>query len=1658
MNKLLFLSGLLWISATVLAQDQPIFTEQSEFINNLKQEVSKLKNYGYNQKVQLFESETWNNTQLDVVSKLKIVECARKMRKRGIKPLSYVLMLATIQQAILQPDITQEKLMHFLDCLSKTIDYQEEPMLNHFLSTSTLFFKDKYFFRGLYNGVSIQGGEADFAYEGIAASLDNNQSQQTNEGTSTEANPAATEPEEPAPIESTSTLPALDGPVIKFTNTTIRLGSRSDTLKITGTSGAYSFQNSQIQGAKGKISWGDIFIQDPLISAELDEYVFSAKNNILIVDNCTLEYPEKLEAPAKGHLEFRHSRKDAKGNTSFPRFISNTNDVGIKNLASNMKFTGGFSLAGKQIGSASMDQSTSVLEYNDGKRRFKILAPTFSFKDSTISSDQCEAMVFLENDTLMHPGVAFFFDIYGKRMKLHRENGPYKNTLFHDSYHKLEFSVDVLDWPLDADTIALDIYAAKSQIPAMFKSVGYFSEREFTQLQGLSPYHPLRILFNYMRIAKTRELIDGDIVKKFQLNYKTFQGAMNDLMRKGFVKYNPVSGEILLKAKALHHMKAFVGGADYDNLYIPSLVPKGANATLLLDSNVLVVRGVKKFFVSDSSNVWVLPSNNTVKVYYNRELNFDGTMVAGIYYMEGKNFRMHYDDFLVECPSIDTIRFAVREKSNDGKSKDGFAGNELVFSSGTLFINEPNNKAGRHKYPQYPKFDSNGAYVYFTSRKILGGAYDRRVVFKVSPFVSDSVKSADKSSIKFNGTFVSGGIFPDFEETLVMQPDKSLGFTHKTPKEGYNIYQGKGTFIGTITMNNGGIRGSGELKYLSGTYYSNDFVFYQDSLVAHGQQAKIKEKVIDEVYFPEVDIADFEMRYVERDDSMHLVNINHPFSMYKNQVILEGSMRIAKSGINGEGMMEINKIKVIGHDFHFFEKNISCRHAVFNYKSKESPKPSFIANNVRSDFDLTQKKVSIFPEVKGMVSIFFPLNEFNTSIETATWDLNKKLIYMQAEDENNIYGSFFYSTKEELDSVAFNAAKASYDISKKLLIVEGVPFIKIADVNIIPDSNKVLIKESAEIKPFKQARLEIDTLNKYHKLYKGRIEIISRHKFVGTAFLTYKNAAGDTSRLVVQNFGTEESILNKKETLRYTVGEIEIKEKDNFFIAPKILFKGQAKLKAISPFLAYKGKIKIDLKSKDVRSDWFPFENDGSSADVIVHLDQPKSKPAGKTPPASVSDTTSIDESTVQEPTQVYTGLFYESGSHDIYTTVASAKKNEDDVICFNVGGQLIYDQMSKSILVGDPQKLVGDKKYLPMYTYNDSSFTAYSEGKLDLIHTDANFGLITAGKVKVGIDSSKFEFKGIMHIRPQMPGKALDIMHAHIEELFSEKIPADTLRHEDIQSMSYALGICGGEKVAKAYLTAKEDMSDLPAFKFYGKLAEGITIEQLDLKWSHEQKSWYGYGHLAITNILTKEIQHKIKAYIELRKTLPDDVFTLYLRPRKDVWYFLRYEQGRLSLHSSHTEFNDYIRSKSKGETGTPAIYTFVESDYTERLLFIKEFYKHYLGSEYNADEEEKPLDTDPSVMPNGEDTMENQSELSAPSESVGEIGTEPEAPKTKSKKSKKGKKQEDSPASDEPQPSETAPDNEVGGSPPPKPPKKSKKEKKKEVEEDLELPGDGN
>ncbi|MFN6943484.1 MAG: hypothetical protein ACK4ND_00945, partial [Cytophagaceae bacterium] len=1175
---------------------------------------------------------SWNS--LNSSNQAAVIDISKMMAKKRLRASPHFNDFMSAIHGALAQGMSATDVDTFLIVTKKVLENLDNKQINIYFTTIRTLLSERKLYSSTYNTLSVDGGTFRFKYIEAAPEYnpyDNYGGSDTQE----EEDPWAEIEEksmvdrqqdffsdwdvnyedewgsvwedEPAPAEdfniydvgyAAAPQPAIDGPVIEFENISFRFQSGVDSVSLSQTSGSFMFKNNLFVGSGGRFDWSSVGYQPEELYVELKEYNFDVKSPKVSAEGVTLHFPDKTDQEVEGVFEYTSKKTRNINERQYPRFRSYNSKVNIKGLGDDISYHGGISLAGRNINSSSLDEGFSTIEIKkNGQTKLRAVSNRFGLGDSLITSEYARITLYTERDSIYHPGTEFKYNRTNSYLRITKTQG-YRHAPFIDTYHKMGITADALLWDLNSTQIDFTILNAKNHIPAVFESEEYYEYNKYSLLQGIYRFHPLQMIIGYSEQKKTDEMFVDELARTYKLEETTIRGSMTAMMKHGFIDYNIKTGHIKLRDKAKHYVLARRDKKDYDNLTFVSLFDGGSNATFNLETNELKVRGVDKIKVSDSLSVYIVPDNNEVTILENRDFSFNGKINTANFQFIGEGFVFNYDSFLVHMPSIDQIKLAAANPDKDSKDKSTrVLGNELKYSSGTLYINKPDNKSARKHLAQYPIFDATtGATVFFDKQEIAGGAYDTTLQFKIPPFVVDSLSSDDPHAIGFDGTFSSGGIFPEFEEKLVVMPDYSLGFVHPAPKDGYQLYEGKGRFYNVIRMNNNGLTGDGEIHFLNTTCKSGQFHFYPDSVITIGTTAVTQEgpnpDLDQAITFADFSINSYEMRWLVKQDSMLISNgMEEPFRIYNKLAIFNGTSIVTEEGLYGFGVLETNDSQTASPNFHFEQTQYEGRNSTFIIKSDNPSKPAVKGTDVKLEFDLTKKKAFFSPEIKGFASNEFPYSQYKSSIDNGVWDMGKKKVFMSMPKDGDINQSYFYSTKKDQDSLVFNASEATYDIEKLQLNINGVPFIRVADTKVYPDSNKVTILENAKMVTLKNSRVEMDTINTFHKLYNGEIDINSRFKLSGNALYDYVNPSEKTLVLEFKDFNYDQT--PKKKEDRHTVATGLVMPEDSMEISDKLLYKGKATMYAHLKPLYWDGYVKLNLEGALSFSQWLKYKNDG---------------------------------------------------------------------------------------------------------------------------------------------------------------------------------------------------------------------------------------------------------------------------------------------------------------------------------------------------------------------------------------------------------------------------------------------------------------------------------
>ncbi len=1388
-------------------------------------------------------------------------------------------------------------------------------------------------------------------------------------------------------------LPIIKGPVIEFPAVDFELETRYDTTKIVQTKATLLILDKKVVAEGGTFDWTSAGLSQD-VKGTFKQFIFSSNRIALEAEGFELQYPSKIDSTVEGIFKFVSTKHSKPEHAKYPRFMSYNADISLKGLCEGIKYTGGFSLEGQKIhsscvslarskievfgnpgslksipsesdstvslelDSSSVDPTTNYTSTNSENqiKLFVAKAKFFDLTEGSITSHPTAVTIYFGEDSITHPSVRLKFNCASGDLQLFKNKSIYRNTPFKDSYHAMEIDVDAIKWNIKDTSIYFRTVSGKQHVTSYFSSINYFSKKRFSHLKGLYPFHPLTMLVAYSRKnGDTRKIYLNQLQEFSNQKKSTLDNSMKLLMRNGYIEYN--GDEIKLTDKTFFFVSSNAMDIDYDVIIIPSINPSKYNGELNLNNQLLTVYGVDSVYFSDSLDVNFHPRGRKIVVHKNRKFTFDGSVNTSIYNFNGRDFTFDYEKFNLDLIQIDSIKFTIDETDTvTGRSKgEKQIDNKLSYSSGTLYIDSSINKSGKERYARYPFFDANrGAYVYFDQPDVLGGVYDTTVHFKIPPFGSDSM-SSKSDAVNFDGAFHSGGIFPVFDEKLGVMEDYSFGFVHPTPDTGYQLYNGHGNFKGTIRLDKEGIRGNGVITFLNTTIESEDFIFFTDSLTTVGNKSftlKGKTKELnDSITFPDVYIADYEVKWYPKKDSMLINNLISPFYLYDSTATLTGQLNVTHNGLNGQGIIEQKGSRTVAPLFHFEESILTGRNAEFEILSNVEGKPAVKSDFVKVAFDLDSGFATFGPEQKGFASNEFPYLQYKTSIDQGVWDINKRIVTMSSSDTTEESSSYFYSTHPDQDSLVFTAGGAIYSMDSLSLHVTGIPYITVADGKIIPNQKELFIKENAKILPLENAEIIMDTLNEFHHLIKGNLEIDSRNKFKGSAYYNYVNLEGDSLLIKFNSFDLEEYQISKNKTEYHTVCHGEVLAEDTFLFGPKMYYKGDATMYASERLLALNGEIRLDMNGELDAPGWFAYYKRDSIEQIFLKTDSFRSKSKKKT----------------------YTGINYSYALRDYYPTMLGVRGGKKDYSVFQTKGVLTYDTTNHEFRVGDSLKIIGQAYEGELFAYNEEKETVRIEGILDLFgHPEPGedgtipedtrpVQLKVSAEGDLHIVDSLFEVNGLTFLTMEMDGKALDQVGLNLEQMSAIYGAERAFYFND--TLAYEIADIAGEKAAQNF----RENPDLPLPKIVKDFSKGFVLTNVHLEWDQVHKVWFSKHKFGIGSVGKHQVNALVDGYIEVKKKKKFDyTVKVYFKLAENVWYYFAYEKNKLLTVSSNPVYNNIISDKSTKARNEPiGQYYFDLASTKHPGKFEKYFKQTYWGEkgddfdDFDFNFEEEIIDT---------------------------------------------------------------------------------------------------
>ncbi|MDI1355985.1 MAG: hypothetical protein PSX36_13775 [bacterium] len=1275
--------------------------------------------------------------------------------------------------------------------------------------------------------------------------------------------------------------------------TLVGVNPRGDSIAVEETNGIYYPVNGKFVGKGGKVSWARAGLDDNVF-AMLKRYTIDCKTGNYASDSAVFTGEQFFDKPQLGKVTDRIITQH--GEDSYPRFDSYGKRLLVKNIYPDVDYEGGFGMRGsKFIGSGSPSNPAKIIFKSNNKKFLEVSARAFGMNKDKIVANPGTIKFFLEKDTIYHPGLSFTYQIEKRMVTILRGDDGLQKSPFVNSFHMFDMYFEQIVWEIDEPLLAFNFLPNNFQGEAYFESSDFYTKDKIESIKQGERISPVTRMIDYYNANnKPNTFTVVDFAKYIKYLAVDLRPIIFKMAIAGLIYFNPESDVITVRQRLFDYDNNAKHKHDYDIITLHSVIPGKDNATLNLLNFDLTVHGVKQVLLSDTQKVFIFPQERDIIVKKNRKMEFSGTVASGKFEFVGKDFLFDYEQFKLDMKTIDSLKIYVQSTEPDINGDYPFRKVQTLLENlnGELRIDAPKNKSGWGKAPTFPSFKSfKESYAYYDKRKTFKGVYKRdNFYFKLDPFGIDSLDDFRNEGLRFDGTFASAGIFPDFKETLLLQKDYSLGFIRQTPPGGFPIYKGKGNFEQEIRLSNQGLRGGGDLRFSSSVSKVPDLVFFPDSANGMASTYDIKESGYPE--FPMVHGDTIRLHYMPYDDLLQAYDTKKPFHAYKEKVTFHGRYDLNLKELVGDGKVEFEKATLASTRILFVMRRMFSDTANFRLKAFEEEGFTFSTVNVNAKIDFDARIGEFITNGEGSY-VKFDKNQYIAFMDRFKWymdaedielgDSQKKIDVGEDESGLNLEGPEFISTHPQQDSLRFFAPGATYNLRKYIIRCKNVPFINVADARITPKDGNVVIFKNAVMDTLKESSILANTVTKYHNIRNTTVKIFGRFNYLASGEYQYLD---ENDKPYLIKFETI-----KPDTSGQTISEGEIPEKENFNFNDYFSFAGKVYLQAQQEFLTFDGGTKIVHNCNKIGKSYLKFTGEINPKDIQIPI------------PKQALD---------MRGSAVGTGLFYNPDSNAVFAAFLSLQgaRTSKDVI--EADGLLTYDKENKKYEISNKEKLVEMSLPGNFVSLNTDNCVINSEGRYNISTDLGQVKLGCVGNAEYDAVKDSVNFNLLMVFDFFFDNGVLKKMAKDFELYLGTLNPTpfegDLFNHGTIE-------LLGKERGDRA-------LSELNLYgnykKFPDELEKSLVLNDVKLIYNPQGKAYISTGQIGLGNILKTEIFRYLNtnSIIQVKKQRGGDVLDIYLEADANTWYYFNFLRGTMLAVSSNKEFNTELaalKSKSK-------------------------------------------------------------------------------------------------------------------------------------------------
>jgi hypothetical protein len=1282
--------------------------------------------------------------------------------------------------------------------------------------------------------------------------------------------------------------------------------TKKDSIIIYRTSGVFFPNQNRWVGQGGKITWQEVGL-DSTVYANLSRYQADVAKISMRCDTVQFFYPLYFPGgPIAGSLEHQVESNTRDSSGSYPKFYSFARTLEINKIGEGIEYKGGFRLIGNVMYGYGTTAQPAHVDIFDKKRRKVFDGDSELFlirRENSIVSEGTDARLLMgDGSEISHPGAAFRLNVKQSSISLERGSKGSEQNPFYSTFYNMNLDANRVAYHFNKDSVEIG-----AQVPGRkgvrntvsFESSKLYEPNTMIRMQNIAEKNPISVLYLLAQSTpkdSADRFVVSDDAYAIALNPKwdrtNIQTLLAQMVKEGFINYYFDRRQIVVRDKLIHYALASTGKADYDAIKIESTSTE-SNAVLDLKNKQTKIKEVNRLEISQLQHVAISPEGDELVLLKNRDMRLSGRLTAGYALFQGRNMYFNYDKFDITFDSVKNLDFYLPfgEKDPNTKLRKASAMNSTIeFVTGVLLVDAPNNKSGKEDLDMFPSLQSKkNSYVYYERPETFAGAYKRdSFFFKLDPFSLNRVDDYEAEQLEFKGQMNPALIFPPFRETIVVRPeDKSFGFEHRTPKEGYPTYDRKGNYIGTLDLSNKGFFGKGTVRYLTADIESEDLVFKPKQMTGTARKFFMTEDRDGEVKTPEARGQDVKVNWLPFRDSMYVESKAKDFGIYQTEGYThKGILILTPTGLKGKGVFDWAGGRLTSRLIAYGPFQAKSDTSDIQIKGIGAATDNALeSKNVRTDLDF-DAKTGQFRANSALANTTLPFNKYRTSMNEFDWDMEAKTISFKADPNKP---GVFVSIDKERDSLRYTGTSAFYDMNTNRLIIGGVDIIRSADAYVYPDSGQIEILAGGAMKTLENARIVADTVSKYHVITRATVDIIGKKDYKAKGYYQYNIPGFEQEvffdNIIGQRFGPGSN--TTKNVLTSASGPI--KEDANFHMDAKVLFKGQIELEANKPNLRFDGFARIDADKLN-NDNWFHVRSVVDKNSPVIRIKKAYNE--------------------VDDP--LITGIYVSKETGECYPRILQPPYLRADRCLIDAQDVFKYDNKDDRFLFGDSAKIAINTMRGTRMIFDNRVGSILAEGRINIGSGLEYMKVKAAGRLRTDFnvqnDSSGFVVNGEI-----MSGMEI-ILPKKLQEQFLQGLRAGSY---DAPNAIYTAQSAFYQTVLPEFVTdpkldptwqadLKNNLILLP--KTDNKFT--FLLGRHNVQWNPEYSSFISSDDkMPLITVGGEQINKVLTTYVEYR--MPgneDDRFYLFIEITPELWYFFGYQGGVLNVASSDTKFNDLL------------------------------------------------------------------------------------------------------------------------------------------------------